>query len=411
MKANITILLCIIFYLYGNVGTTFLHIPRDYFTYALCGYGFLILILYKQKWTVIQRLALLISGSAFGWLCLRYIIGEQGAFRETIFFLILPAFLISIFPYKEIRKCIELRVTISRFLYCFFIIECSLAILEFAIQQHIFGWEEMTYAKGLVKYDIQAGFRSVALLKGPLNNALVITVMMLFYLFDPDLPLKRKIPLWLLGLIAIFCFNARAAIVINLLSLFIFVCKGILDSTSKNRNRYLAFFVTTCIVLFLLYTYNWGGRFWDVAKIKNDSSIDVRLRLFNYMAKADWSDYLWGYSTSEVKHEMATKINVKVIENFWILYIFRLGIVATIYFTVLYFCLCKKLLTSYTTFNKVVISLLFISLASANNSIYVDFMPLFTFMLCAYTHSPANGLYINILKSFITQQQLLSNDS
>lgn len=411
MKVNIIILLCIIFYLCGNVGLTFLHIPREYLFYTLFGYGFLILVLYKHKWTVIERLALLISGSALGWLCLRYIIGEQGAFRETIFILILPAFLISIFPHKEILKGIEIRAAISRFLYCFFIIECSVAILEFAIQQHIFGWEEMTYAKGLVKYDIQTGFRSVALLKGPLNNALVITVMMLFYLFDPNLPLKQKIPLWLFGLIAIFCFNARTAIAINLLSLFIFVCKGILDSTHKNRNRYLAFFVTTCIVLFCLYTYDWGGRFWDVAKIKDDSSIDVRLRLFSYMAKADWSDYLWGYSASEVKHEMATEIRVKVIENFWILYIFRLGIVVTVYFTVLYFCLCKKLLASYTTFDKVVISLLFISLASANNSIYVDFMPLFAFMLCAYTYSPANGLQTNILKSFITQQQLSSNDS
>ncbi len=395
MKVNIVILLFIIFYLCGNVGITFLHLSRDYFTYVLFGYGFFIMILYKQKWTIIERLALLISGSAFGWLCLRYVLGEQGAFRETIFFLILPAFLISIFPHKEMLKGIELRVTINRFLYCFFIIECSLAILEFTIQQHIFGWVDITYAKGLVKYGTQAGFRSVALLKGPLNNALVVTVMMLFYLFDSNLPLKRKIPLWLLGLVAIFCFNARTAIAINLSSLFIFICKGILDSTAKNRSRYLAFCVITCIVLFLLYTYDWGGRFWDVTKIKSDSSIDVRLRLLGYMTQnADWSDYLWGNSASEVKHEMVTKIGVKVVENFWILYIFRLGIVLTSYFTVLYFCLCRKLFASYTTFDKLAISLSFIALASSNNSIYVDFMPLFVFVLCAYTYDPANGLYI-----------------
>ncbi len=234
-------------------------------------------------------------------------------------------------------------------------------------------------------------FRSVAILSSPLNNALVVTVMMLFYLFDPVLPLRRKMPLWLLGLVAVFCFNARTAIVINLLGGIVFMCKYILKKGSINKFQLAVLSIAACTIVYILYSYGWGGRFWETGSLAKDGSIGVRLRLFKYLSKADWSDYLWGYSEAKVRYDMATKIGVKVIENFWVLYIFRLGILATVWFALFYFRLCKELLAPYPLFNKVAVSLLFLTLASSNNSIYAEFMPLFVFMLCAYAHRPVTA--------------------
>lgn len=390
MKLNICILLCTVFLLWGNIGFTLLHISADYLFYVLFAYSLFIISFYKygQEWSKIEWLSLWIVGSALVWLAFRYAIGEQGAFRQTVFILILPAFLISTLPHKFGLDNIRLRTIISRFLYCFFFIECGLAIVEFVFQQHIFGWVEMTYAKGIVKYAL-GEFRSAAILGSPLSNALFVTILMVFYLFSPRLPMKQKIPLWFLGLIAVFCFNARAAIAVNLLSLVAFVCKEFFILNTEKRYQYILFLsVTTCIVLFLLYSHNFGNRFWETDSFSKDGSIRIRLRLFKYLLKVDWSDYLWGYSSSKINHIMETVIGVKVIENFWILYIFRLGFPLTIYFTVLYSRLCANLLASYPLFDKVVISSSFLILASSNNSLYVNFIPLFTFILCAYTYSP-----------------------
>ena len=388
MKICIIILVCIIFFIAGNVGVTFMNIPQDFLIYFLLCYGVLIIGIYKQHITTVDWIAICIVISAFIWLFVRYLLGIRGEYMGMVYILTLPAFLITVFPHNLSINNIELKIILTRLLSYIYLAECLIAIVEYVLQSHIFGWADTTYHKGLVHFDTASGFRSVALLGSPLNNALIVTTMMLFYLFNDDIPFIRKISLWILGLVAIFCFNARSAIIINLMSFVIYIVGQTMKRNRIGGRHHALFTIIVLTIVWLMYDNRWGARLWNLHDISNDSSINVRFRLFKYIANTDWSNYLWGNSVESIRHEMNTQIGVRIIENFWILYIFHLGLVATLFFTACYFVLCRMLLKSYRLFDKVVIAGAFLLLASVNNSLYSGFVPLFTFLLCCYLNQP-----------------------
>ncbi len=395
MKANIIILLCIVFFISGNVGSTTLGLPPMFLHGMPLAYGAFIIFRYKQHtWTYVEKQMLWIVTGALLMLVFRYIVDIKAQLLGSVVVLILPALLISAFPIKvELKKVyFTTRWLVELFLLVFYVVECVIAIMEFIMRDHLFGWIAMTYSKGLLSFGESEEFRSVALMGSALNNALVVTVIMLFYLFNQEFLMRKKMILWLLGLITVFCFNARAAIVINLLGMLLFIAKGMFGRQTDGKEKYLFLLLAACVVVFLLYSYGWGGRLWETGNPVKDSSIDTRLRLFNYMLNQDWTDYLWGSSPTQMQREISRSMRVRAIENFWIQHVLRFGLVATIYFTVFYFRLCKSLLDSYPVFEKVVISSLFLALCSANISIASQFTPLFTFLLCAYTYSPAGRL-------------------
>lgn len=386
MKTGIIIAIFVIFFISGNVGVTCMNIPPDYFRYFLLGYGLLIAGVCKHSLTKVEWISVGIVAGGLLWLCVRYALGIRGEYGGAVGVLILPALLIALFPHGLSVQSVNLKIAVIRLLRCVYITECVIAVAEYVLQCHVFGWIEATYVKGLVHYGASSGFRSVALFGSPLNNALIVTTMMLFYLFNPGISGRRKISLWILGLTAIFCFNTRSAIIINLLSFVLFVIRQAVNrGTGK---QYVMFSLVTVIIVCLLYYYGWGDRLWNTRDIGSDSSINVRLRLFEYLSGIDWSGYLWGHSVKSIRHEMSTLIGVRIIENFWILYIFHLGIVATAFFTLCYYALCRLLLKPYRLFDKIVISGLFLLQASSNNSLYSGFVPLFTFLLCSYVYQP-----------------------
>ena len=388
MKVCIIILICIIFFLVGNVGVTFMNISQDYFIYFLWGYGLLILGIYKHCLTKIDWIAICIVASAFIWLCVRYFLGIRGEYLGTVCILALPAFLIAVFPHNLSIDSIKLKIILTRLLAYIYLTECTIAIAEYVLQSHIFGWIDTTYHRGLVHFGMASGFRAVALFGSPLNNALIVTIMMLFYLFNSGISFKRKIALWILGLTAVFCFNARGAIIVNLLSFAIFIVRYTTNRDKIAGKHYVLFTLITFATVWLMYHYGWGDRLWNLRDISSDSSINVRFRLFEYVSNIDWSNYLWGNSVESIRHEMSTLIGVRIIENFWILYIFHLGIVATLFFVCCYYVLCRFLLKPYQLFDKVVLAGAFLLLASSNNSLYSGFIPLFTFLFCCYVYQP-----------------------
>jgi len=365
-----------------------MNIPLDYFIYFLLGYGLLVFGIYKHRLTKVDWIAIGIVGSAFIWLCVRYALGIRGEYRGMVYILALPAFLIAVLPHNLSIDRIKLKMILARLLSYIYIVECVIAIAEYVLQSHIFGWADTAYNKGLVHYGSASGFRSVALFGSPLNNALIVTTMMLFYLFNADISFKRKISLWILGLVAVFCFNARGAIIINLFSFVIFIAGQTMNRVKIGGRHYALFAIITFAIVWLMYYNGWGDRLWNLRDISGDSSLSVRFRLFEYIANIDWSDYLWGNSVESIRHEMTTLIGVRIIENFWILYIFHLGLIATLFFAACYFVLCRLLLKPYRLFDKSVIAGAFLVLASVNNSLYSGFVPLFTFLLCCYVYQP-----------------------
>lgn len=390
MQYHIVILFSIVFYLSGNVGKVTLNLPMHLLPLLFYGYSTFIIFFYKRTLAKSDWYSLMIIASALLWFAFRTILGPEAETR-VIFILSLPALFVLILPKGQdsFLQYLETKNILHKFLLFFFLSECGIAIIEFIMRQHVFGWIGSSYFKGLVLYS-KNDFRSVALLDGgPLNNALAVTTINLFYLFSNAFSLKNKIMLFLLGLAAIFCFNARMAIAINMIGLFLFVGKEMWHGRQSNKMRYIGFMFVAIIVFFCFLAYGMGNRLLLLKGLSEDGSIWTRLRLFKYIADAPLSDLFWGHSRSWMDHNMGVHIKVKVIENFWILFIYHLGIFIALYFTVCYLKLCKMLYVQYPKFNMIVTSLLFILLASSNNSLYSFYMPLAIFLLCIYTYQPA----------------------
>lgn len=377
------ILLFILCYVFGNFGQTLLGIPNAVLLYFLLGYALLMMAFRKNflsdmgKWTLC-----IVIGSVL-MLSVRFATGILQESVQSTLILILPALLVSLFPKNGLESLVT-KITVSRFLRYFYLIECSLAVMEFVFRQHLFGWVDVSYEKGIVNYSGQ-DFRSVSLCGSPLNNALVVTILMLFLLFDNTIPLWKKTFPWFLGLAAVFCFNARAAIVINLLGMLLYAGKEAFKSQSSSQFKYMALLVFVCIVVSVFFMLGIGSRLVSTSSVFKDGSMNVRYKLFKYFFNTDLQNYIWGHSLADLRH-IAKHIGVKVVENFWIICIYHFGIVFTAYFTFCYFKLAKGLLKPYPAFDKIVIPVLVVALMSINNSVASNYMPLFIFLLCCYTN-------------------------
>lgn len=393
MNFHVLILLSLVFYICGNMGSVTLGLPLGVLPALPLVYSIGIIITNERKLTNVRKLAAWIIAGGILLLCFHYILNPKDKTVWEITILILPALLVSSLPPDNglNKQALQIRHIIAQFLLFFYMAECCIAILEFVLHDHLFGWANSAYHKGIVSFGKNEAFRSVALMGGPLENALIVTTMMLFYLFDPSSTLKRKMSLWFLGLTAVFCFNARTAIVLNILSMLLFVTNGIFYNRS-DRNKYIIILLITCFAVGTLYLCGMGTRLWNTGNIGKDTSIETRLKIFQYLLDIDWIDFLWGNSRLYLQHEMWSSIKVKVIENFWVQYVFRFGIVFTVYFSFFYFKLGRELFRYYSRFEKTTISTFFIILTSSNNSLSGYFTPLFVFLLCAYTYSPITKL-------------------
>ena len=266
------------------------------------------------------------------------------------------------------------------------LLNSCIAILEFILRIHLIGWHETAYNDGnVVIYDKFSSFRSVALFGSPLSNALITTILNAFILFS-NIKEKRKYIIFFIGCIAVLCFNARTAFFMNAFVLFMYILKNYKTYNWAYKIGIIFGLSVIVIGFIILITYtNLGSRIIDTSE--GDSSIMTRLILFEGFMSLNLNDYLLGSTMDDVRYFM-DDIRVAVIENFWIAYILHFGVIAVILFTYLYIKLAKQLLLSYPMFDKIVISSSFIILASTNNSLYSSYIPLFTFLLCAFVFRP-----------------------
>lgn len=408
IRHHIVLVLFLIFFLSGNVSNVLFGMHSYYWGVACFVYAIAVCLFFKQAYAKADWIALLIISGNVLTTCIRYVSG----YDATLFTAIttsLPAIVVLILPKipDNIIQNIGIKIVLRKFLQVFFLSECSMAILEFMMRQHIVGHIATTYQTGLVHYD-ESYFRSVALLGGPLLNALVVTTMTLFYLFDETLTQKKRLLLFIVGLSAVLCFNARVAIVINIAGFALWFLREI-RRTQSSHKIYLGILIVS-VALYVFYAAGTGSRLFATESISNDSSINVRLRLFKYIL-SNWrfSDILWGHSTSWIEHEMAVNIKVRIIENGWVRLIYIYGLLYAIYLMILYVKLCRQLLANYSRYATVVISLLFIVLSSANPDIVNSFVPMTCFLICIYTYQP---LYIKIAEkspniSYVAQNKVL----
>ena len=123
-----------------------------------------------------------------------------------------PAALLSVI-FAKVESSQEILFFRKMLIY-FFCVECFVAILEAIMHVNIFPFAIGTegYSLSDKEYEIFGMFRSSALHGHPLSNALLLDVVMSFILVASDFSEKKKVMLYLLGMVALLCFNARSSI-------------------------------------------------------------------------------------------------------------------------------------------------------------------------------------------------------
>ncbi len=203
-------------------------------------------------------------------------------------------------------------------------------------------------------YDFES-FRSTALLGHPLNNALITSFLTLFFILISESTSKKFI-YFSVGVLAIFAFGGRASLATVLVA-FPFILFSDLNSYSSKIaiNKFFSYLVIFILAfLFDFYIFSntsFGERISNGFRFE-DEGAEVRSRVFDLFEHFSFSQLLLGISQEEIVRVMYLE-QVEIIENFWIIWIFKYGIILTVilgFFLLLFFLRLFKPLPLITRF-------------------------------------------------------------
>lgn len=280
----------------------------------------------------------------------------------------------------------------------FFVVECSLAIFERITMINIFPWGTGDANSNLLIMDAEedvSSFRSFGLLGHPLQNALPVCTMMAFILCSTKMKAKNKASLWLLGYVAILCFNTRgsivgAAMILVAYVLFQYFTNKHLSFVKKNLALWGIIFGAV-ILIFIIAKFNLGGRLSEMG-LFDDSSAQVRVDTWNIFNYFDLSSFLFGMSSDQRALVLYTS-GIWTTENLWIDYLMSIGLIALVIVLIAYYFAVKRLYHGYKKMDTLITLASFILIASTNNSLSASWVPLFIFLMSICVHSYKEGIY------------------
>ena len=275
---------------------------------------------------------------------------------------------------------------IGKAIIFFVTIEVSIAIIERILQIHIFPWRPPSEYSYLIEV---SDFRSNALHGHPLQNSLIVSIIMSFILIAP-IRLRYKIIIWFVCYLSVLCFNTRAAMVGDFCVFIIYIghllaSKGQINERTKCLLWIILFSVIGGIVFFML-RYNLGARLLNLGLL-DESSAYARVNTFSIFNYFNWTDFIFGLNYKEITNIMSVA-GISVTENFWIDWLLRFGLIFLLPFIILYFRYLKKIYENYDKFSRTITLFTFILIASTNNSLSSSFMPLLIFLLCVKIFDP-----------------------
>ncbi|RBW63658.1 hypothetical protein DS893_18465 [Vibrionales bacterium C3R12] len=190
-----------------------------------------------------------------------------------------------------------------------------------------------------VEFNSFSFFRSTALLTHPLNNAL-ITASLAILIFN-----RSVVPSFLYVLIillSLFSFGGRAALVIFSVTVFLyclpvlwrFCTTGINGDKFKISMLLLLGYFSLIIFIFVLIDSNISERI--MSKLYMDNSASARIDVFFLLEQLSMSEWVFGAS-DRLLESIELYIEIKVIENYIIGWIFTFGLLGMIPLTICVF--------------------------------------------------------------------------
>lgn len=172
-------------------------------------------------------------------------------------------------------------------------------------------------------------------------------------------------------MLALLCFNSRFSIVLSAVVYILLNYKNMIYS--RHRIKYvLCIGLTSAVFLYMLFNTSFGGRLLDLG-LYGDASSMARTEILDIFQVVDYREFMFvGIPYEDIIYIQAMAgLDYLIIENPWIIFIFRYGILQTFAMILFFIPLFHKWLIPYGKFNAWVICILFLSLVSSSNSLAV----------------------------------------
>lgn len=255
---------------------------------------------------------------------------------------------------------------IRKIILLFLIIESLIAVYEYITGSYVFANLEALSGFLLGKDDM----RAAAIHGHPLQNAFVVSIIMVCILFS-NLKIQYRYLLYLLGWIALACFNTRSSI---LLMGGVLVIGGLLDM--KRNKVSIVKRVLSLIILALLgyaafnfaLSHGMGSRM-EIGMNSDDGSSYARFVLVQAFQEMDLPSLLFGPPEMAGENIMA-RYGLVAVENSFANIVLGYGLIFTIIFSIAW----VKIFWKIPAENMMKIMLLFVIfvLLNSNNAIMTD---------------------------------------
>lgn len=275
-----------------------------------------------------------------------------------------------------------IRHKIQKIVLLFFYIECGLSILERILKVHFLGYSGDDAMMLMESFE----FRSQSLWGHPLSNAGLMTYLLVFILQNDEFTIKRKNILWGIGMLALLCFNSRMSIVCSVVLYVLITYKELFHSKHKITILFFMCLLAAGFFYALFFT-SLGGRLLNMGLYGSDSSSMARTEILGIFDFVDLNKYMFiGVPYSQIEMIQASAgLDYLIIENPWIIFIFRYGIIQTIAMVVFFIPIFKKWLMPYGKANAIIVSVFFLAIVSSSNSLAVGSTAISQLILFAYT--------------------------
>lgn len=310
--------------------------------------------------------------------------GKEGKYQSVM---VLSGGLIYALIYTIQGKNYEKHLACCRkWIIIIYLIECGLSIVERILRYNFLSWNSEDAAM-MSDFEEVSGFRSFGLWGHPLQNALITSTIMGFILMCNGYKPKVKYTLWAIGYAAILCFNTRSSMVGNI----IFLALHLVIEASKTRSfskklRVIALGIFGVALLALLITQtSLGGRLLEMGLYDEDSAA-VRMNTWSIFDYYNLSDFLY---PDEVNREILLyRTGLYATENFWIDWLLKYGLIIEVIYIALIAYNVFQYGNGFKKKDFIFVNLVFWVIASTNNSLTANPIPLFLFFAAFVVFCP-----------------------
>jgi hypothetical protein len=271
--------------------------------------------------------------------------------------LVIPCIILIFLRMTDKKTLIDFK----KWIYIFFFFSAGISLIEKVTGKLLFLKDSPWY------FDY---FRSTALYGHPLNNALIMSVLTII-LFLATKNSYLKMAVLAAGMISIFCFGARGALLGVFGGIFLNILLNAFGFTKDpNRNiksglMYLASFAL--ILIFVISFTNLGDRITGLAKV--DESAEARVGTLNILDQVNIEDLIWTGVSLDKVDKLQYLSGVEIIENFYIVWLLNFGLIFTIILIISLIRFLYNMMRNVGADVKLSILFTLIIVSSTNNSL------------------------------------------